>query len=146
MKLINLYRIGRWFYDRKIPIIPKIIYAFQYLLFNCHVPISAKIGKGTALGYGGIGVVIHDRAVIGENCVIGTNVTIGGTSKIYGVPKIGNYVQLSTGSKILGDITIGDHVVVGANAVVIRDVPSNCVVAGVPAKIIKEGILLSDYR
>lgn len=146
LKLIYFYRIGRWCYERKIPVIPKIMYMFQYLFFNSHVPISAKIGKGTQFAYGGIAVVIHDRAEIGENCIIGTCVTIGGRSKIYDVPSIGNNVQLSTGSKILGNIKIGDDVIVGANAVVIKDIPSNSVAAGIPAKVIKTGIKLSDYR
>lgn len=146
LKLIYFYRIGRWFYERNFPVLPKMMYAIQYLLFNCHVPISAKIGARTVLSYGGIGVVIHHRSIIGEECVIGTCVTLGGRSKIYEVPVLGDRVIVSSGAKIIGDVTIGNDVVIGANAVVINDVPSNTVVAGVPAKIIKRGIKMADYR
>jgi len=110
------------------------------VLHNSAVYSETSIGKGTAFGYGGIAVVIHKRAVIGENCVIGTGVTIGGRSKSEGVPVIGDDVYIATGAKVLGSITVGDNVVIGANAVVIDDVPSGCIVAGVPAGIIKSGI------
>ena len=103
-----------------------------------------RVGNKTRFAYGAIGVVIHSQAIIGNNCIIGTNVTIGGGSK-KGVPIIGNNVYLSTGSKIIGNITIGSNSVIGANAVVVKNVPPNCVVAGVPAKIIHENINISDY-
>ncbi len=64
--------------------------------------------------------------------------TIGGRSGKENVPVIGNDVYIATGAKILGDIKVGNNVIIGANAVVIKDVPDNCVVAGVPAKIIKQ--------
>ena len=70
--------------------------------------------------------------------MIGTQVTVGGKSGHFEVPVIGDNVYLATGAKILGPIKIGNNVTVGANAVVIKDVPDNCVVAGIPAKIIKK--------
>lgn len=89
--------------------------------------------------------MIHARAVIGKNCVIGSCVTIGGRSRHYEVPVIGDNVQISTGSKILGPVHIGDNVVIGANSVVLKDIPSNCVVVGAPARIIKENIDIKSY-
>jgi serine O-acetyltransferase len=145
MNAITIYRIGHWCFIKKIPIVPKITWAINFLLFNSHIPASAKIGVGTKFAYGGIACVIHNRAVIGENCIIGSNVTIGGKSKSFGVPIIGNNVYLATGSKILGSVKIGDGVMVGANAVVVKDVPDRCVVAGIPAKVIKEDIEIEDY-
>lgn len=82
-------------------------------------------------------MVIHARAEIGARCIIGQNTTIGGRSGHYPVPKIGNNVEICAGSRVLGPITVGDNAIIGANAVVIHDVPANAVVAGVPAKIIK---------
>ena len=115
------------------------------MLFNPYIPCSATIGSGTKVAYGGIGCVIHSRDVIGNDCVIGTNVTIGGKSKKYNVPIIGDNVYLSNGSKILGDIKSDNGTIIGANAVVVKDVPGNFIVAGTPAKVVKENISISDY-
>ncbi|MBW2961523.1 serine O-acetyltransferase [Mesonia aestuariivivens] len=138
--MINLYKFYNWanfFYQKRVPFIPSIIKLFIFLIYNSSVPYQCKIGKGSSFGYGGIGVVIHKRCVLGKNCLIGTNVTIGGKAPYDKVPVIGNNVYIATGAKILGPISIGDNVIIGANAVVINDVPDNCTVAGVPAKIIK---------
>lgn len=142
---IHLYRIARWFYLRRIPVIPSLITGVVFLLYNSYIPASADIGPGTKLGYGGMGVVIHSRAKIGSNCIIGQQVTIGGRSRHLGVPVIGDNVYLGAGSKVLGPVTLGSDVVVGANAVVIHDIPDGCVVAGVPARIIKRGVKMRDY-
>lgn len=145
MNLINLQKFANKLYLCKIPVVPKIIYYIQFILFNSSVPYKCKIGKNTKFAYGGIGVVIHERAEIGENCIIGQGITIGGKSKEYNVPKIGNNVYIAAGSRIIGNITIGVDVVIGANSVVTKDIPSNCIVAGIPAKIIKTDIKMSDY-
>lgn len=135
--LIHWYRLAHFLYSMHIPFLPKLIYYVQYILFNSSVPASCIIGKKTKFAYGGIGVVIHYRAEIGANCMIGQNITIGGRSGHYDVPKIGNNVEICAGSRVLGPIKVGDNAIIGANAVVIKDVPANAVVAGVPAKIIK---------
>lgn len=102
--------------------------------FNSRVPHQAKIGQGTTLGVGGIGIAIHPRSVIGSNCTIGQNVTIGirGSGP---APDIGNNVFIGPGAKCLGG-RIGNNAVIGANAVVLEEVPDNYVVAGVPARVI----------
>jgi len=120
--------------------LPKIGKLMCFLLYNSSIPYECKIGKGSRFGYSGIGVVLHKRTVIGLNCSIGTNVTVGGRSKHFDVPIIGDYVYIGTGAKILGPIKIGNNVTIGANAVVIQDVPDNATVAGVPAKIIKTSV------
>ena len=91
-----------------------------------------------------MGVVIHSNACIGENCIIAQQVTIGGRSKQKNVPRIGNNVYIGAGAKVLGDISVGDDVVIGAGAVVIKSVEANCAVAGVPAKLIREGITMQE--
>ena len=144
--LLYVYKINRFLFKCKIPILPKLIYIMQYLLFNSSLPASVKIGKGTKLAYGGIALVIHARAVIGKNCTIGQCSTIGGRSKHYDVPTIGDNVYMGAGAKVLGPIKIGSNVVIGAGSVVLKDVPDNCVVAGVPAKIIRAEIeSISDF-
>lgn len=144
--LIYWYRFNNWLYRHNIPVLPKFIWKLQYLLFNSSVPASCTIGAGTKFGYGGIAVVIHARSVIGRNCMIGQCVTIGGKSGWYEVPIIGDNVHVNAGARIIGPVRIGNNVEIGANAVVVKDVPDNCIVAGVPAKIIKEGINLDDYE
>lgn len=143
--VLFIYRIGNFFYKIRIPIIPSLINYFNRFVFNVWLPSSAKIGKNFILGYGGLGVVIHNNTIIGDNCHIDQNVTIGGTSKKVEVPVLGNNVYVGAGAKILGPIKIGNDVVIGANAVVVKDVPDNCLVVGVPAKIIKSGIKKKDY-
>jgi serine O-acetyltransferase len=97
------------------------------------------------LGYGGLGIVLHDAAVVGDRVHIDQGVTIGGTATKGGVPVIEDDVYLGAGAKILGPIVVGRGAVVGANAVVIRDVKSNTVVAGVPAVVIRDHVNTDAY-
>ena len=144
--LIHFYRLNNWLYRHHVPVLPKLIWKFQYLLFNCSVPASCQIGGGTKFGYGGIAVVIHARTIIGKNCMIGQGVTIGGKSGWYEVPVIGDNVIINAGSKIIGPVRIGNNVEIGANSVVVKDVPSNCVVAGIPARILKSNMSEEDWK
>lgn len=134
------YRLARFFYIRKIPLIPKVLKLIIFIFYNCSIPYECLIGKGSKLGYGGIGVVLHKRCVIGENVIIGTNVTIGGKAGVGKLPIIGNNVYIATGAKILGSVFVGNNSIIGANAVVVKDVPENCVVGGIPAKILRRNI------
>ncbi|MEH0760551.1 serine acetyltransferase [Vibrio sp. 16] len=139
-----LQRIGHFFYT-KIPIIPYVFNILIRLIHNCAVFSETTIGKNTVFAYGGIGVVIHKRCVIGEHCIIGSNVTLGGRSRSEEVPVIGDACFIATGAKVLGGDKIGSNCVIGANAVVVSDVPENCVAAGIPARIIKRNINAKDY-
>lgn len=142
---IYFYRLEHTLYKYHVPIIPSLIKALIYLLFNAYIPYEVEIGSGSKFGYGGLGIVLHPKAKIGKNVLIGQQVTIGGRSKIYEVPIIGDNVLIGAGAKILGDVVIGNNVVIGANAVVVKSVLDNCVVAGVPANIIKTDIQINDY-
>lgn len=134
---IQLYRVANRLYKLKIPIIPKVIKLLIFLIYNSSIPYECEIGKNTKLGYGGIAVVIHKKAKIGENCVISQCVTIGGKKGCTELPIIGNNVFIGAGANILGNITIGDNCIIGANSVVVKSIPSNSVVAGVPAKVLR---------
>lgn len=144
MNMIKFYKIERWLYLHKLTILAKIIRGLIFLIYNSFVSYTCEIGEGTTFAYKGMGVVIHSRAKIGRECVIAQQVTVGGRSKQYEVPVIGDRVYVGCGAKILGNITIGNDVVIGAGAIVISSVPDGCAVAGVPARIIKEGITMED--
>ena len=99
---------------------------------------AATIGKNLLIDHG-VGVVIGETSIIGNDCTIYQGVTLGGTGKEQGKrhPTIGNNVIVGAGAKILGNITIGDFVKVGANAVVLEDIPSKNTVVGCKGKIVK---------
>lgn len=100
---------------------------------------GAKIGKGLFIDHG-MGVVIGETAIVADNVLLYQGVTLGGTGLRKGKrhPTIGNNVVIGTGAKVLGNITVGDNSYIGANAVVIKDVPPNSTVVGVPGRITKQ--------
>lgn len=89
-------------YRHHIPFVPTVIYYLQRVFLKSSVPASVMIGRGTKFAYGGIGLVIHARAVIGSNCMIGQDVTIGGKSGWYEVPIIGDNVYINAGGVYWG--------------------------------------------
>lgn len=129
VKLQEMYNAGglKRKIARKLRVIVNTIH-------SCDIPLTCTIGKNVHFGHGGIGVVIHNDAIIGGRCVIMQNVTIGGGKG--GVPYISNDVSIGAGAVILGGITIGEFSEIGANAVVVRDVHPYSVVAGVPASVL----------
>ncbi len=139
-KVVNYYHIANWLYKKKIPYLPKLIDYLVRFVFSCWLPHTVKIGKNLILGYGGLGIVIHSDATIGDAVHIDQGVTIGGNGRELGTPSIGDNVYIGAGAKILGPIEIGSGTVIGANAVVVSSVPENCVAVGVPAKVIKHDI------
>lgn len=145
MNAVVFYRLERWLFLHHMTFPAKVVRGIIFLLYNSFIPYTCEIGEGTVFAYKGIGAVIHSRAKIGKNCTIGQQVTIGGRSKQKGVPVIGDNVYIGAGAKVLGDITIGDDCVIGAGAVVLKSVESGCVVAGVPARVIRTGIKMQDY-
>ncbi len=145
--VVFFYKIAFFLMQIHIPLLPDILNKiFVRILFGCYIGLGAKIGKGTVLGYGGLGVVIHHRSIIGKNVIIHPGVAIGGTSKKYEVPIIGDNCIISSGAKVIGPINIGNNCIIGANAVVLTNIPDNCIVVGIPAKIIKRDINIFDYR
>lgn len=118
---------------RKYPIRRRLIGLF-YLPMDTLYLDALEIGGGLYIQHGFATMVAAKS--IGENCWINQQVTIGYNGQ-GDPPVIGDNVTITCGAKVLGPIHVGNHVTVGANAVVIRDVPDNCVVGGVPAKILK---------
>lgn len=105
--------------------------------YGYELPLSTEIGPGLLLRHLGP-IVVHQRAVLGRNINLSTGVVIGESFRgpKAGVPRIGNNVYIGPGAKVIGAITVGNDVAIGANAVVTRDVLDHQVVGGVPARVI----------
>jgi serine O-acetyltransferase len=131
---------------RHVPILPRVISQLARWLTGVEIHPSAKIGTGFFIDHG-MGVVIGETAEIGDYVTLFQGVTLGGTGKERGKrhPTLGNHVVVGAGAKILGGISIGDNVKIGANSVVLKNVPANSTVIGVPARVIKtQGERLPD--
>lgn len=135
------HRIAHRLYNHRLFFLARIISQFSRLLTGIEIHPGAKIGKDVFIDHG-MGVVIGETTIIGDDCLLYQGVTLGGvgtgehTCKRH--PTLHNNVMISAGAKIIGDITIGDNSIVGANSVVLKDVPPNCTVVGVPGMIVKE--------
>jgi serine O-acetyltransferase len=139
IKAVLLYRIAHFFWKLRLPYIPRYISGIARDLTAVEIHPGAEIGCEFFIDHGA-GVVIGETAEIGDNVTIYAGVVLGGTNleQKKRHPTLGNNVVVGTGAKILGPITLGDNVRVDANSVVVNDVPSNCVVVGVPAKIVSK--------
>ncbi|MFN4057922.1 MAG: serine O-acetyltransferase [Roseinatronobacter sp.] len=108
------------------------VHRFWSVVTQADIPLECQIGGGLVLPHPN-GIVIHPKAVIGPNCLIFQQVTIGMAADD-GVPVIGGHVDIGAGARILGPVRLGNDVVVGANAVVTRDIPAGHVARGIPAR------------
>ncbi|TNJ37009.1 serine O-acetyltransferase [Prosthecochloris vibrioformis] len=107
---------------------------FWSAVCGADIPINSQIGGGLMIPHPN-GIVIHPEAVIGSNCLIMQQVTIGTAGNGTGTPIIEDNVDIGAGAKILGGIRIGSHARIGANAVVLKDVPEGTTAVGIPAEI-----------
>ena len=148
------YRIAHYFYTKKLFFLARLISQISRFFTGIEIHPGAKIGRGLVLDHG-MGVVIGETAEIGDDVLLYHGVTLGGTGKDKGKrhPTLGNNVVIGAGAKVLGPIYIGSNSKVGANSVVLKDVPEGATAVGIPAKnIIKikeeksEIIEIKDYR
>ncbi|NHJ21646.1 MAG: serine O-acetyltransferase [Candidatus Lokiarchaeota archaeon] len=139
IKAVLLYRIAHFFWKLGVPFIPRYISDIARELTAIDIHPGAEIGSEFFIDHGA-GVVIGETSEIGNNVTMYAGVVLGGTKleQTKRHPTIGNNVVIGTGAKILGPVIIGDDVRVGANSVVVNDVPPHCVVVGVPAKIVSK--------
>lgn len=137
IKAILLHRIAHFFWRIGMPYVPRYLSEIARGLTGVEIHPGAKIGSDFFIDHGG-GVVIGETAEIGDNVTIYQGVVLGGTTTepIKRHPTVGNNVVIGTGAKLLGPINVGDNVRIGANSVVVNDVPPNSVVVGVPGKIV----------
>jgi len=119
---------------------PRMILSHYEFRYGISIPYQTRIGSGFYIGHFG-GIVVNEMAVIGKNCNISQGVTIGQVNrgKRQGCPVIRDNVYVGPGAKIVGNVVVGNHVLVGANCVVTKDVPDNAVVVGVPGRVVSYG-------
>jgi serine O-acetyltransferase len=135
--LMIMYRTAHALHRWRVPVLPKVIYAINRICFSVVLPPSAVIGRNVILGYKGLGIVIHQRAVIEDDVNIGPGCVIGGRSNHHRVPLIKQGALIGAGAKVLGPVTIGRNARIGANAVVLQDVPDGGVAVGIPARLVR---------
>ncbi len=137
IKAIFFHRISHFLYQKSVPFFPRAISELSRFLTGIDIHPGAKIGKNLIIDHG-MGVVIGETAEIGDHCLIYHGVTLGGVdlNPVKRHPTLGNHVVVGAGAKILGNIRIGDRARIGANSVVIREVPDDCTATGIPAKIV----------
>ena len=131
------YRISNALYKKGLRFIPRFISAIGQFLTTVDIHPAATIGCRVFIDHA-VGVVIGETAIIGDDVVIYQQVTLGGVSTSHGKrhPTLGNNVIIGAGAKVLGNINIGEGAKVGANSVVVKDVPNFATAVGIPAKII----------
>lgn len=132
------YRLSHFLYRYKLYPLAYLLYYLSRVLFSMDIHPACEIEPGVVIDHG-IGVVIGSTATVGSGTVIYHGVTLGAKKICSGKrhPDIGKNVLIGAGAKILGPIKIGDNSIIGANAVVLKDVAPNNLVAGIPAKIIR---------
>src|SRR3972149_1785958 len=140
IEVIFLHRIAHWFWNSHFELLARVLSHTSRFLTGIEIHPGAKIGKGFFIDHG-MGVVIGETSEIGDNVTIYHGVTLGGTSFSRGKrhPTIESNVIIGAGAKILGPLTVGSNSKIGANSVVIVDVPPSSTVVGVPGKtVLKE--------
>lgn len=149
-----VYRFGRWRFTIRwrwlrmpFSFLYKTLHLISHILTGIELPCEVTLGHRFRIEHFG-GIIISGDAVFGDDCIIRNGVTVGlkNTGR-RGSPIIGDRVDIGAGAKILGPIHIGNDVNIGANAVVITDVPSNCLAVGIPARVLpkrKQGPIMLD--
>lgn len=144
--LVN-HRVAHGLYRMRLFFLARLVSQISRFFTGIEIHPGAVIGNGLFIDHGA-GVVIGETAVVGDNCTIYHNVTLGGTGKDKGSkrhPTLGDDVLVGTGAKILGAIRVGSNSLIGANAVLLTDVPPDSTVVGVPGRVVRAGGARVDH-
>jgi serine O-acetyltransferase len=137
LQALWLHRFAHWLNRLGLPFFPRLISHLSRFFTGIEIHPGAQIGRGVFIDHG-MGVVIGETAIVGDYALIYQGVTLGGTGKESGKrhPTLGDHVIVGTGAKVLGNIQLGNNARIGAGSVVLRDVPADCTVVGVPGRIV----------
>ncbi len=137
-----MHRVNHLLWNAGIPVLPRFFSQIARWLTGIEIHPAAMIGPGLVIDHG-MGVVIGETAEVGRNCLLYQNVTLGGTGKEKGKrhPTLRDNVVVGAGAKVLGAITIGNNVIIGANSVILKPVPDNAICVGVPGRITRKKIV-----
>ena len=140
MRAIWAYRRQHWLWTHGHTLIARTLSTWSRHRFGVEIHPGATIGRRFVIDHG-MGIVVGETTIIGDDCQLYQGVTLGGTGKEGGKrhPTLGNNVVVGVGASVLGNITLGDNVKVGGGAVVVRDVPRDCTVVGVPGHVTTKG-------
>ena len=132
------YRIAHWLLRHHCRFLARAVSQWSKLWTGIEIHPGARIGKRLVIDHG-TGIVIGETAEIGDDCLLSQGVTLGGTGKDVGKrhPTLGNNVMVGAGAKVLGPIHVGNNARIAANAVVLREVPENATVVGVPGHVVR---------
>ncbi len=134
---VFFHRIAHFLYKKRLFLLARILSQLSRFITGIEIHPGAKIGKRLFIDHG-MGVVIGETTEIGDDVTIYQGVTLGGTGKEKGKrhPTIGNNVVVSSGAKVLGPFKVGDNSKIGAGSIVLKEVPPNCTVVGVPGRVV----------
>lgn len=144
--IVRLHKLSRRLLDLRFRRLSRLIEQVIRFVYAARIPAEADIDPSVHFSHNALAVVITKEASIGPRCQIGMHVLLGSNWPRKGGPRLEQDVVVMCGAKILGPVTIGRGSVIGANAVVLKDVPPHALVAGVPGVIKRTGIRIEDYR
>ena len=132
------YRIAHWLHIHGLKFLARLVSQGSKFFTGIEIHPGATIGRRLVIDHG-TGIVIGETAIIGDDCLLYQGVTLGGTGKDVGKrhPTLGNNVMVGCGAKILGPFTVGSNARIAANSVVLREVPENATVVGVPGRVVR---------
>lgn len=127
-----------WLWEHGAKSLARVLSQITRFFTGVEIHPAAQLGRRLFIDHA-MGVVIGETTIVGDDCVLYQGVTLGGTGNECGKrhPTLGDGVVVGSGAKVLGNITIGDHVRIGGNSVVVKDVPADCTVVGVPGRVVR---------
>jgi serine O-acetyltransferase len=143
---VRMHKVSGWLYPSRLTMLSRIVDGVIRVLFAARIPAQASIDPTVHFSHNALAVVLTWDAQIGARCQIGMQVLLGSRWPIAGGPILEEDVVVHAGAKVIGPVRIGRGSVIGANAVVLTDIPPYSLAVGVPAVIKKSAINVADYR